>query len=65
VTHSCEEPGNWHVRFGGGPYGKGPANRGHLAVRPTQLFTITKAADPRPNTARWRPPTAVYGMCLG
>jgi len=32
-------PGNWHVRFGGGPYGKGPANCGHLAVRPTQLFT--------------------------
>ena len=29
-------PGNWHVRFGGGPYGKGPANCGHLAVRPTQ-----------------------------
>jgi hypothetical protein len=29
-------PGNWHVRFGGGPYGKGPANFGHLAVRPTQ-----------------------------
>ena len=27
----------WHVRFGGGPYGKGPANCGHLAVRPTQL----------------------------
>jgi hypothetical protein len=32
-------PGNWHVRFGGGPYGKGPANCGHLAVRPTQPFT--------------------------
>jgi hypothetical protein len=29
-------PGNWHVRFGGGPYGKGPANCGYLAVRPTQ-----------------------------
>jgi hypothetical protein len=29
-------PGNWHVRFGGGPYGKGLANCGHLAVRPTQ-----------------------------
>ena len=29
-------PGNWHVRFGGGPYGKGPATCGHLAVRPTQ-----------------------------
>jgi hypothetical protein len=29
-------PGNWHVRFGGGPYGKGPANCGNLAVRPTQ-----------------------------
>ena len=29
-------PGNWHVRFGGGPYGKGPANCGHLAIRPTQ-----------------------------
>src|SRR5580693_4900819 len=26
----------WHVRFGGGPYGKGPANCGNLAVRPTQ-----------------------------
>ena len=25
-------PGNWHVRFGGGPHGKGPANCGHLAV---------------------------------
>jgi hypothetical protein len=24
------------VRFGGGPYGKGPANCGYLAVRPTQ-----------------------------
>jgi hypothetical protein len=32
-------PGNWHVRFGGGPYGKGPANCGHLAVRPTQQFS--------------------------
>jgi hypothetical protein len=29
-------PGNWHIRFGGGPYGKGLANCGHLAVRPTQ-----------------------------
>jgi hypothetical protein len=29
-------PGNWHVRFDGGPYGKGPANYGHLAIRPTQ-----------------------------
>jgi hypothetical protein len=34
-------PGNWHVRFGGGPYGKGPANCGHLAVRPTQPFPQT------------------------
>jgi hypothetical protein len=31
-------PGNWHVRFGGGPYGKGTANSGHLAIRPTQPF---------------------------
>jgi hypothetical protein len=29
-------PGNRHVRFGGGPYGKGPATSGHLAARPTQ-----------------------------
>jgi hypothetical protein len=33
-------PGNWHVRFGGGPYGKGPANCGYLAVRPTQPFGV-------------------------
>ena len=40
-------PGNWHVRFGGGPYGKGPANCGHLAVRPTQpsLHRIPGTAD--------------------
>lgn len=36
-------PGNWHVRFGGGPYGKGPANCGHLAVRPTQPFAMRAA----------------------
>jgi hypothetical protein len=46
-------PGNWHVRFGGGPYGKGPANCGHLAVRPTQpsledwfLSVTSRLGDP-------------------
>jgi hypothetical protein len=33
----CRE--SWHVRFGGRPCGKGPANNGHLAARPTQPST--------------------------
>ena len=39
-------PGNWHVRFGGGPYGKGPANCGHLAIRPTQPFAHHRLFGP-------------------
>jgi len=46
-------PGNWHVRFGGGPYGKGPANCGHLAVRPTQL-SASQAGHARSRTAQSR-----------
>ena len=37
-------PGNWPVRFGGGPYGKRPANCGYLAVRPTQSSLATTPA---------------------
>ena len=33
-------PANRHVRFGGGPHGKGPANSGHLAARPTQQWVL-------------------------
>jgi len=51
-------PGNLAVRFGGGPYGKGPANCGHLAVRPTQLrvgvpgnLKALDASHPRCRTA--------------
>ena len=29
-------PGNWPAWFGGRPRGKGPAQGGHLAARPTQ-----------------------------
>ena len=44
-------PGNWHVRFGGGPYGKGLANCGHLAVRPTQLVSChARLVEVRPDT---------------
>jgi hypothetical protein len=43
-------PGNWHVRFGGGPYGKGPANFGHLAVRPTQPFQFQETVQIPPGS---------------
>ena len=51
--------GNGPVRFGGRPHGKGPAPRGHLAVRPTQwqqgprcyfVPKIRSPASPRPGT---------------
>jgi hypothetical protein len=37
LWHLAGGPPYWHVRFGGGQYGKGPTNCGNLAVRPTQL----------------------------
>ena len=40
-------PGNWHARFGGGPCRKGPANRGHLAARPTQPLFMRRSLAPR------------------
>ncbi len=45
-------PGNWPVRFGGGPYGKGPANCGHLAARPTQSTSQGFAIDLVPELVR-------------
>jgi hypothetical protein len=38
-------PANRHVRFGGGPHGKGPANSGRLAMRPTQPFGCARLVD--------------------
>ena len=49
-------PGNWHVRFGGGPYGKGPANCGYLAVRPTQSLGKSARHADRPVRAQPRRP---------
>ena len=74
VSHQragCRE--SWHVRFGGGPYGKGPANCGHLAVRPTQRSdqgrvsgSLTSVVSVhRPHGTRpldWNNP-AVLGAC--
>ncbi len=43
ARHSHQRAGcreSWHVRFGGGPYGKGFANCGYLAVRSTQLVWL-------------------------
>ena len=50
----------WHVRFGGGPYGKGPANCGHLAVRPTQLSTAPGESTGGARAWRERPPGSCF-----
>ena len=42
-------PGNWPAWFGGRPRGKGPAQGGHLAARPTQwkaTWSLHPEADP-------------------